>query len=159
MPGFPGFFIMKIEVKVITRNIPSIGSYNVIVGVLPKDADPFELIQADKVNLRHLHPSVVLNDMIPPDLAANDIYAGLIDADGHLWADYPYPQVYTVDVPSKDDDDTYHLDQQEVGCLLYVLGAEIGHLRAAYDESPQYGNEIEVYKDLAFKLNRTSGEY
>lgn len=150
---------MKIEVKVITRNIPSIGSSNVIVGVLPKDADPFDLIQADKDSLRRLYPLTALKDMLPSDLAAHDIYAGLTDTDGHLWADYPYPAVYTIDVPSTEDGDTYHLDQQEVGCLLYVLGAEIGHLRAAYDESPQYSNEIEVYKSLAFKLNRTGGTY
>lgn len=53
---------------------------------------------------------------------------------------------------------TITLSEEEIGALIYVLGTEIGELRARVDESPEFNSEIEFYKALAFKLNGTDGE-
>lgn len=48
------------------------------------------------------------------------------------------------------------LTNDEVGALLYLIGTEIGWLRAKQDEEyPEADREIEYYKRLAFKLNGT----
>lgn len=53
---------------------------------------------------------------------------------------------------------TYKLDNKEVGALLYLLGIEIGRLRTIQDSDTDeevLNNEINFYKQLAFKLNTT----
>lgn len=57
-------------------------------------------------------------------------------------------------------ENTVELDEKEVGALLYLLGMEIARLRSASDNEGSYEivgeNEINFYKQLAFKLNKTA---
>ena len=56
-----------------------------------------------------------------------------------------------------EDNEIISIDvtREELGALLYLVGTEIGWLRAKSDETPEFNNEIEFYKALAFKLNNT----
>lgn len=50
------------------------------------------------------------------------------------------------------------LTQSEIGALIFVLGTEIGRLRAVESEDCDeavLNNEINFYKTLACKLNKT----
>lgn len=45
--------------------------------------------------------------------------------------------------------------EDEIGALLFVLGAEVGYLRAVSEGSSDYQGQIDYYKALAFKINGT----
>lgn len=58
-----------------------------------------------------------------------------------------------------EDTNTVELSDRDRGALLYLLGAEIGRLRALEDNETSSemitNNEINFYKNLAFRLNQT----